>query len=294
MKTPPVFREEFYFCDMRYITAFLLIPFLFFSCKSADSDNPEDILPGNWFVLYPEEELQTRKQEEVYAATQDSLTDLKCLKLIRFSEKGTFNQQDSISITGTWNMKEANVIQVAGGGEGFDRFHTRFTSYKDGVLKLTELAEARGEKLKLVWHLLRIEKGGATALFDKEKNKWRIKAVKEESDNEIRERLIQMLEYYAVYFQLIADESSYFMPSRVILPFKFYQHGIGLKTFDRESKFAQLFYSTEQAQFAGFVLKGAIERASFDYKDNSSYSKEYVKMLEELAREVRKQLVVGS
>jgi len=294
MKTPPVFREEFYFCGMRYLTAFLLISFLFFSCKSADTDNPEDILPGNWFVLYPEEELQTRKQEEVYAATQDSLTDLKCLKLVRFSEKGKFNQQDSISITGTWNMKEANVVQVAGGGEGFDRFHTRFTSYKDGVLKLTELAEARGEKLKLVWHLLRIEKGSATALFDEKKNKWRNKAIKEESDNEIRERLIQMLEYYAVYFQLIADESSYFMPSRVILPFKFYQHGIGLKTFDPESNFARLFYSTEQAQFANFVLKGAIERASFDYKDNSSYSKEYVKMLEELAREVRKQLVVGS
>ncbi len=105
-------------------------------------------------------------------------------------------------------MKEVNVVQVAGGGEGFDRFYTRFTSYK-AVRGLIELAEARGEKLKLIWHLLRIEKGGATALFDETKNKWRNKAVKEESDDEIRERLIQMLEYYAVYFQSIADKSSY-------------------------------------------------------------------------------------
>ncbi len=294
MKTPPVFREEFYFCAMRYLSVCLIIPLVFFSCNSADKNNPEAILPGNWFVLYPEEELQTRKQEEVYAATQDSLTNLKCLKLLRFSDKGAFNQLDSISITGTWNMKEAGVVQVAGGGQGFDRFQTRFTSYDKGVLKLTELADARGEKLKLVWHLLRIEKGGATALFDEAKNKWRYKAVKQESENEIRERLIQMLEYYAAYFQLIADESSFFMPSRVILPLKFYQHGIGLKTFDPESKFAQLFYSTEQAKFASYVLEGAIDRAKFDFKDNSSYSKEYVKMLEELAREVRKQIVVGS
>lgn len=290
MKTPPLIREEFYFCAMRYLSVCLIIPLVFFSCNSVDKNNPETILPGNWFVLYPEEELQTRKQEEVYAATQDSLTNLKCLKLLRFSEKGAFNQLDSTTITGTWNIKEAGVVQVAGGGQGFDLFQTRFSGYNKGVLKLTELADARGEKLKLVWHLLKIEKGNATTLFDEAKNKWRYKAVKEETDNEIRERLVQMLEYYAAYFQLIADESSFFMPSRVILPFKFYQHGIGLKAFDPESKFAQLFYSTEQAKFASYVLEGAIGRASFDFKDNSSYSREYVKMLEELAKQVRKQV----
>ncbi len=31
-------------------------------------------------------------------------------------------------------MKEEGVVQVAGGGHGFDRFQTRFTGYKkDGV-----------------------------------------------------------------------------------------------------------------------------------------------------------------
>lgn len=292
MKTPPVFREEFYFCVMRNIYACLITTLLSVSCTVNDKKNPESVLPGNWFVLYPKEELQTRKQEEVYAATQDSLTNLKCLKLLRLSEQGTFNQLDSISITGSWSIKEEAVVNFAGGGRGFDLFQTRFTGYNKGILKLTELVDVRGEKLKLVWHLMKIEKGEAATLFDEAKNKWRYKAVKQESDNEIRERLIQMLEYYAVYFQLIADESSFFMPSRVILPFKFYQHGIGLKTFDPESNFAQLFYSTEQAKFASYVLDGAIDRASFVFKDNSSYSREYVKMLEELAREVRKQ--VGS
>lgn len=270
----------------------LLIPVILLfivSCSSDSTKSPDLILPGNWIVLYPKDELQTRKQEEVYAKVQDSLTALKCLKLLRFSEKGAFNQQDSINITGNWGMKEEGVIQVFDGGRGFDRFHSRFSGFDGRVLKLTEMVETQGVKLKLIWHLLRIDKGYATGLFDTDKNKWRVKPAKEETDKEVRERLIQMLEYYALYFRLIAEESSYFIPGRVILPVKFYQHGIGLKPFDEESKFANLFYSVEQAKFASYTLGGAIGRAEFNFKDNSSFTKEYVQMLEELAKEVRRQ-----
>jgi hypothetical protein len=269
---------------MRNTFNLILLVVILQACLSKSADNPQSVLPGNWFLLYPDDDLQTREQEAVYAATQDSLTDAKCLKLLRFSEKGSFNQQDSIGITGNWKVKEGDVVQVFGGGEGFDRFQASFTGYEKDILKLTEMAEVRGQKLKLVWHLLRIDKGKETALFDKEKNNWRIKAVKEETDDEIRERVKQMLNYYAVYFDLIADRSTYFMPSRVILPIKFYQHGIGLKTFDPESKFARLFYSTEQARFAYYVLEGAIDKAKFDFKDNSSFSREYAQMLEEMAK----------
>lgn len=269
---------------MRYLISSILLSCVFMACSTKSTDDPAEILPGNWFLLYPDDDLKTREQEAVYAATQDSLTDPKCLKLLRFSEKGSFNQQDSIGITGTWKVKEGEVVQVFGGGNGFERFQTTFAGYEKDILKLTEMAEVRGQKLKLVWHLLRIDKGKETALFDEAKNKWRIRAVKEETEDEIRERVKQMLSYYSVYFDLIADRSTYFMPSRVILPIKFYQHGIGLKTFDPESKFANLFYNTEQAKFANYVLEGAMDKAKFDFKDNSSFSREYARMLEEMGK----------
>ncbi len=272
---------------MRYLTILLLIFLL--SCSGEKQQTADELLNGNWFVLYPKDELQTRKQEEVYAATQDSLTGLKCLKLLRFSEKGAFNQLDSVAITGNWGVKEEELLNVFGGGRGFDRFRARITGYKDGVLRLTEMVETRGEKLKLVWHLKKIEEGFATVLFDKEKNQWRYKAVKVETDTEIRNRLVQMLEYYSVYFRLISEESSYFMPGRVLLPFTFYQHAIGLKPFDKESKFVSLFYSPQQAETAHYILKGAISKARFPFQDKDSYSAEYVKMLQELADIIKRQ-----
>ncbi|MBI5372284.1 MAG: hypothetical protein HZA79_09715 [Sphingobacteriales bacterium] len=272
---------------MRYLNLLLLLSLL--SCSEKKRQTAEELLDGNWFVLYPKDELQTRKQEEVYAATQDSLTELKCLKLLRFSGKGAFNQLDSVAITGNWGVKDGEVLNVFDGGKGFDLFRARITRYADGVLQLTEMVETRGEKLKLVWHLKKIGKGFASALFDKEKNQWRYKPAKEESDTEIRNRLVQMLEYYAVYFRLISEESSYFMPGRVLLPFTFYQHAIGLKPFDKESKFVSLFYSAQQAEIAHYVLKGAISKAKFSFQDKDSYSAEYVKMLQELADIIKRQ-----
>lgn len=269
---------------MRNLISLIVFAFLLNACNEKNLADPQAVLPGNWFLLYPDEDLQTREQEAVYAETQDSLTDAKCLKLLRFTEKGSFHQQDSIGITGNWKIKEQDVIQVFGGGEGFERFQTKFTGYDNDILKLTETVNTRGQKLELVWHLLRIEKGKEKALFDEAKNKWRIKAVKEESDAEVRERVKQMLVYYSVYFDLIADRSTYFMPSRIVLPLNFYQHGLGVKTFNPESKFARLFYSTEQAKFASYVLEGAMKKAKFNFKDNSSFSREYARMLEEMAK----------
>ncbi len=269
---------------MRNLLILFLLAFFLNSCSDKDISDPQNVLPGNWFLLYPDEDLQTREQEAVYAATQDSLTDAKCLKLLRFTDKGDFYQQDSIGKRGNWKQKERDVIQVFGGGEGFDRFQVKFSGYSKDILKLTETVDTRGQQLTLTWHLLRIDKGKEKSLFDETKNKWRIKATREESEQQIRERLIQMLNYYAVYFDLIADRSTYFMPSRILLPLKFYQHGIGLRSFDPESKFAHLFFSTEQAKFASYVLEGAMDKAKFDFKDNSSFSREYARMLEEMAK----------
>lgn len=279
-------QGDFYICSMRYIVLFFLT--LVFACKQADEyTDVQKALTGNWFVLYPEDVLVTNEQEKVYAAIQDSLTGLKCLKLVSFSPNGEFRQLDSIDIKGRWGTKENENVLVYDGGRGFDNFKSAFAGLKDDVLQLTEIVNSGGEKIKLIWHLKKIEDGYAAQLFTPVMNEWRRRPIKPESDDELKKRLVQVLEYYSIYFQLIADESSYFIPGRVILPVNFYQHGIGLKKFDTESKFTSLFYSPEQAEMAYYFLKGAYNCAKFDTpKGLKSYSAEYALMLKELAGKI--------
>jgi hypothetical protein len=258
------------------------------SCGSEKvEETVSETISGNWFVLYPDDELTTEEQEKEYAVIQDSLTALKCLKLISFSDRGVFTQADSISIKGRWGTKDEEYVRVTDGGRGFDNFKTTFSGFEDGVLKLTEIVNSGGEKLKFIWHLKKIDKGDAVKLFDPQQNKWRVKPARPESDEEIKSRLVEMLEYYSIYFKLIADESSYFIPGRIILPFKFYQHGIGMKFFDERSLFASLFYSKEQAKKAHLFLDMILGDIKNDTQ-KKSFSEEYSLMLKQMTKEVIK------
>ncbi len=271
---------------MRYVLFFLILSQ--FSCASKKEASLQETVSGNWFILYPKDELTNNKQEKIYADIQDSLTALKCLKLISFSEQGVFNQSDSIKIKGKWGVKDDMYIRVTDGGRGFDDFRTIFEGFDNGILKLTEIVNSGGEKLKFVWHLMKIEKGDPVKLFEPEFNKWRIKATRSESDEELKSRLVQMLNFYSVYFKLIADNSSYFIPGRIILPLKFYQHGIGMKFFAEESVFSSLFYSKEQAKKAHLFLDITIGDVKFDTKDLKSYTEEYAIMLRKIGEELVK------
>ncbi|MBE2230793.1 MAG: hypothetical protein IAE96_09125 [Chitinophagaceae bacterium] len=268
---------------MRYLILILLI--LITACNQPEEKSLVEQIRGNWIVLYPREAVKTRKQEEIYTATQDSFTGIRCLKLLKFDENGGFRQLDSVLIKGQWSLKENDRLQVTNGGRGFEPFKARFDGYdEDGNLKLAEQAEVRGEKIPLIWYLKKIEGGEALSLFEREHNKWRYKAEKEETESAIRDRLVQMLRYYAVYFRYLSKESSYFIPGRIILPLNFYRHGIGLKNFNPESLFNALFFNEQQAEIAHYMLKGAISMAKFrlDTKGDS-FTAEYAEMLDELA-----------
>jgi hypothetical protein len=273
---------------MRYLPILLLL-FMLTACKNSKKQGTYDIVTGNWFVLYPQSgDDADQKQEDLYNKMQDSIVTLKGLKLITFHGNGDFEQLDSFPLKGRWGTKDKNVVFVNGAGKGFDNFKSTFLRYEDGNMLLSEILNSEGEKIAVTWHLKKIESGRVTELFDKDKNAWRKVPDHDETDMEMRERLSLMLRYYAVYFKLIADESSYFMPSRVMLPFSFYQHAIGMKTFDEKIKFVRLFHSTAQARIAYAMLDGAIERVKFDIPAKESYSEEYSLMLDMLADELKK------
>jgi hypothetical protein len=182
------------------------------------------------------------------------------------------------------------MVVISGAGTGFENFKGEFTSLEDDKLKLTEYLNVEGERIKIIWHLRKISKGTAADLFDPKKNQWRNKPGKPESEPEMKQRLSEMLSYYSIYFKLISEQSSYFMPVRIMLPLKFYQHAIGMKEFDEEHRFTSLFYSPAQAREAFNLLKETVNSSDYNFPEfqKESYSLEYSMMLEKLAADIVK------
>jgi hypothetical protein len=71
-----------------------------------------------------------------------------------------------------------------------------------------------------------------------------------------------------------------------MMPMRFYQHAVGLTSFDPNSPFAALFFNPAQAKQAYDYLDKAIDDASdrFPYGDN--YVKEYADFLYLLGKEL--------
>lgn len=246
-------------------------------------------MTGDWLILYPDHKLNNERQRSVYSRIQDSIVGLSGLKLVTFSGDGTFRQSDSLQSAGKWGITADNIVFIENGGKGFENYSAKFTAYENNVLKLTESFRLKGEKITLVWHLKRVGKNTASGLFSKKANIWRVKPLKEESATALKERLSGMLEYYAGYYSLINKESTYFIPSRVLLPFKFYQHAVGLKPFDAETAFAGLFFDTLQAGTAYQYLDKAMDRLRDKFPTaGSNYVEEYAAYMKLMAGEVLK------
>jgi hypothetical protein len=275
---------------MKYIWLLLVVVLSACKQKKEEEKNLHQTITGNWFVVYPGDELLNSRQKKIYGEIQDSLTDPKCLKLISFTDDGNFFQLDSSEHKGKWGTKDDEYVVINEGGNGFENFRAEFTSYtkKDSTLKITETVKVRGVSLRFVWNLKRMDKKSHAVLFDEKTNNWRKRPAAPETDGQLRERLAAMLEYYAGYFQLISEEASYFMPVRVFLPMKYYQHAIGMKNFDKNSKFVSFFFSEEEAQKAYTILGAALKAADFnEVKGGNSYTREYAQMLRIIALAVR-------
>jgi hypothetical protein len=247
-------------------------------------------MTGNWFVIYPEEKLVNTEQSKIYTKIQDSLVTDKGVKLISCLDNGQFIQWDSTILRGKWGIIDENRVVVSGAGKGFQNFKAEFAPGENDKIKLTEFLNISGERIKITWHLKKIKGGKEAELFDPEKNNWRTKPTTAETEDAMKKRMSAMLYYYSVYFKLISDNSSYFMPVRVMAPLKFYQHAIGMKDFDSKHRFVSLFYSVEDATKAYELLKEVVNNSDYNFpdSDSNSFSLEYSYMLAHLAEEILK------
>lgn len=264
------------------IVALLLLCLVSCNSKSEQEKLRED-LTGDWLVLYADHKLTNDEQREIYGRIQDSIISMRGLKLVSFHKDGIFQQLDNPDKKGKWGVSGKDIY-IDGAGEGFTDFKTEFFDYKDNTLRTVEYMRKDGESFKLVWHM---KKTDGTSLFRESNNSWRKKPAKPETEEEMKTRLAEILKYYSDYYKLVSKESSYFIPSRIVLPLQFYQHAMGLKEFDYQSPFGQLFYDSTQAVQAYQYLDHTFDKLNDEFPSRENFVDEYAVFMEMMSKAIK-------
>ena len=263
---------------------------LFTSCtffKKEKKDFSKAVV-GDWLILYPDHEIVNAEQRKLYTDAQDSIVALLGLKTVSFRDKGIFFETDSLfKPQGKWNLNpENNNLFIRNGGKGLDFFAGNLTSIQHDTMQIVETILLGDQKIKLTWFLKKITDKESLALFDEEKNWWRRKPGIETED-QLRKRVKAMLRYYSLYYAIVSKESTYFSQSRVFLPFKYYQHSMGLRPFNEKSNFSSFFYATQQAEQAHAILAGAMNKIRHkSFPSGKDFVIEYAMFMDKLAEQV--------
>lgn len=249
----------------------------------------EDI-KGDWLILYPTHQLNDEEQEKIYDKASDSLMVLLGLKTISFRPGGSFVQTDSIfQPAGKWHLQtDDKKLFIRNAGKGFDFFQGSLTEIKNDTMRITENLSLSGQTIKITWVLKRITDKKHQSLFREDENWWRKKDA-HETDSSLRRKVKAMLTYYSIYFDMVSKESSYFSQARVFLPFSYYQHGMGLKPFNAEGRFSQVFYDSIQAQKGHAILSVAMQenRKTNYFPRGDNFVIEYAIFLNQLAEAIK-------
>ena len=262
---------------MRQINFYVILLCVFcVACSGADTEPDEESIAGRWLVLYPDHHLRTKSERDVYGKNQDSIVNLFGLKLLMFSADGEFTELDSLfKAPGKWLLANKSQLQIREGGKGFNPFAATIEGLKNDTLLLTQFLPLQNEKIKVVWHLKKVEDDTlAQKLFLPEANAWRKKPTSPETELQIRQRLVSLLNFYNSYLKLVSKESSYFLIPRVHLPFRYFQHAIGMRE-QMPDGFVQLFYSEEDAKKAYLILGETVSQLANQFKWDENFVVEY-------------------
>jgi len=253
------------------------------SCNNKKEESGIDALTGHWIILYPDHHIKTRSERDVYGKYQDSIVNLFGLKLLNLNENGGFVEVDSLLKTsGKW-MAENETFQIREGGKGFNPFKASVHGLENDTLQLLQYLPLENERIKVVWHLKKVDEDTvALKLFTPEMNEWRKKPSGPESEEALRKRLINMLLFYSDYLKLVSKESSYFLLSRVRLPFHYYQHAIGMRE-EMSAAFVNLFYDEDDAKKAYDLLQATIQLLKGRFQRDENFVVEYAQFFKRMA-----------
>jgi hypothetical protein len=127
-------------------------------------------------------------------------------------------------------------------------------------------------------------------LLSPEANKWQMKPTKKESEQEIKSRVLQHLDFLIQYFKLVEDkEQGYFEIDVLRTPFQFYANGLGVM---RETESVEIwrthFYDTEDANLGADMLMQGLRSIDAYPSDSKSYTKGYLRALLLIKKHVEK------
>lgn len=277
---------------MTRLSALLSFIFLLFSSCTlwqTNEINLSEAVKGDWLILYPDHDLKNDEQRKVYGRAQDSILGLLGLKTISFQEDGSFLQTDSIFKTaGKWHFNsENNKLFIRDGGKGLDFFRGNLLDIKKDTMRIVENISLGGQNIKVTWYLKRITDKKRSVLFSENENWWR-KKTDSETDLQLKKKVKAILAYYSLYYEMVSKESAYFSQARVFLPFRYYQHSIGLKVFNEKSDFSQLFYNMNQAEQGYAILSQAMDNLKNEsFPSGENFVIEYAKYINHLAEAIK-------
>lgn len=250
---------------------------LLMSCTGNEEKTvTEKDLVGNWLITDADPQYKTSEERQYYLMAKDSIRALKGLKLVSIKNNAVFQQADSINaFPGSWllNIKQQQVF-INNGGTGFSNFTGLIRIDKDSLL-LNEKMDLGPVSIGVLWHFIKIPADSpANYLFVPANNIWRSKPSHTEDDDSMRRRLSLMFHYYAVYFTLVSREADYFSPRRVLLPIRYYQHGVGMRDMDATDNFKALFFDEADFKKAYDMVSNAI-KSEQHYPRGKDFTEEY-------------------
>ncbi|MFL5744020.1 MAG: hypothetical protein ACJ751_05110 [Niastella sp.] len=122
-------------------------------------------------------------------------------------------------------------------------------------------------------------------LFDPALNKWRTKPTQPESDEAIKARLKQVIDYYSGYFANISgNRIPYFNIEKLLCPIKFYSGGIGMKKFKAADDWTKVYYDSTDAHKAHGMLDEAFDKLKGYPDRGGNFAAEYAASLKMLVK----------
>jgi len=269
----------------------LLLLLLLESCVQQKSENLNAVVEGNWFLLDMKPE--TPLYDSSYTKMEDSISRIYTHKMIRLEKGGAFTDVDSLfNGKGKWLVVDNNYLAIAKAGKGFELFIGSFKGYdpSDQLLELRHKIN-RGvgnDSVPVIWQFKKIDSENRWFhLFSDSSNSWRKRPLTPESEATLQQKLSMMLAYYADYFELVSEESDFFMTWRIPLPIKFYAHGVGLKSLEKAPGFEEFFFDKADAEKALILLKNALRLQTQPYPKRDNYTLEYAAYLKILAHQLK-------
>lgn len=276
---------------MRVLLLLVLTAALMTGCGSGKKSKNEPLrVEGSWMALYSRLDAETEENRDLYNEVKDSLLMLHGLKLLRFEPDGKMYQADSImAAPGSWALTPEGLLLIRNAGLGMERLTGQDAELKNGKMVVGHPVKAKGELLRVNWYYARLDEKDAV-LLDMDQNTWRQPLPADASEKQVADKIVKILRYYGHYFHIIGREANYFYAERMIVPFKYYQHGVGLQNFSMESRFARQFADSVQATKAWDIIRKGFYRISdVPYPAvKNNYTEGYALFIESLANDIDK------